>query len=105
MVGGRGGQLKSREKRSQSWQEWLGPLSQDSMRELGKLGWQRKWQRGIPEKGTKKREKSVGFKTDQEVVELCLLSGFPSISLPPTLDFGSPRTSGVHPVEEEEEVG
>lgn len=58
------GRLESREGRSQSWQEWIGPISQDSMRKLGKLGWQRKWHRGIPEEGTEK--KSVGFKPGHE---------------------------------------
>lgn len=67
MVGGREGQLTSREKRNQRARvAWLSGLSQDFMRELGKLGWQRKWQRGIPEKGPKKKEKSVGFKPGQE---------------------------------------
>lgn len=43
----------------------LAPL-QDSMRKLGKLGWQRKWHGGIPEEGTKEEEKSFGLKSDHE---------------------------------------
>lgn len=60
------GRWVSREGRSQSRQEWRGPISQDSMRKLGKLSWQRKWHGGIPEEGTKKKEKLVGLKPGHE---------------------------------------
>lgn len=93
-----GCRLESKEKRSQSWQEWLGPISQDSMRELGKLDWQRKWQRDTPEKGFKKKEESVGFNPGQPPPWLLTC---PS----PALDFGSPRTSALWNREERKLAG
>lgn len=58
--------MDSGEERCQSWPEKLDHISQDSMRELGNVGWQRLWHRGVPKKGIERKENSTGLKSGHE---------------------------------------
>lgn len=75
------------------------PRSSGFREGAGEVEWPKKWHRGIPEEGIKKKEKSVGLKPGHESENSESL--FPSLAShlsisPPTLGFESPRTNGVH---------
>lgn len=75
------GQLESGAGRNQSWSELFGHISRDTMSVSGKLGWQRRWYRGISEEGIQRKENSVRLKPGHEGERLSSLAPSPDSHL------------------------
>lgn len=83
MTGGVRGRRESREKRSQSWREWLGPAPQDSVREPGRSSGQRNGTGASLRKGLRRRKNRSDSSQAMSVKmqRAFALSGFPPIYL------------------------